>query len=71
MTFAVEGMTCELCSHAVKAAATSVEGVTSVTVDATAGRAVVNASSNASPEAIAAAITAANYPATILTTEGP
>ncbi len=64
-TFAIENMTCALCSVTVKTAMARVEGVRSVEIDLNAKTATVAFDpSMTTVEAIAAASTNAGYPAT-------
>ena len=64
-SFTVTGMTCGNCERHVRQAAQKVPGVTSVQVDRPANRATVSFDpAQTSPEAIAAAITAAGYDTT-------
>jgi copper chaperone len=61
-SFTVTGMTCGNCERHVRQAAERVAGVTGVQVDRPANRATVSFDpTQTSPEAIAAAITAAGY----------
>ena len=61
-SFTVTGMTCGNCERHVRQAAEQVAGVASVEVDRPANRATVSFDpARTSPEAIAAAITAAGY----------
>lgn len=59
----VEGMSCGGCANAVEAAAKAQAGVTAAHADHRAGTAEIEAESGVSAAAIAAAITAAGYPA--------
>ena len=64
-SFTVSGMTCGNCERHVRQAAEKLAGVTSVLVDRPANRATVSFDpAQTSPEAIAAAITAAGYDTT-------
>ena len=65
-SFTVSGMTCGNCERHVRQAAEKVTGVTSVVVDRPDNRATVSFDpGQTSPEAIAAAITAAGYDTTV------
>ena len=65
-SFTVTGMTCGNCERHVRHAAEKVSGVTSVQVDRPANQATVSFDpAQTSPEAIAAAITAAGYETTV------
>lgn len=65
-SFTVTGMTCGNCERHVRQAAEKVSGVTGVQVDRPANRATVSFDpAQTSPEAIAAAITAAGYETTV------
>lgn len=62
----VDGMTCPLCKNAVEKALSSVAGVEQSDVNPSAERAVVIVRPDVQPGALAAAITAAGYPAHLL-----
>ena len=65
-SFAVTGMTCGNCERHVRQAAEKLTGVSSVVVDRPGNRATVSFDpAQTSPEAIAAAITAAGYDTTV------
>ncbi|WP_278103299.1 heavy-metal-associated domain-containing protein [Microbacterium proteolyticum] len=57
----IEGMTCEHCEHAVGQALTAVGGITSVSVDAEAGIAVMEHEGPLAADAVAAAVAEAGY----------
>jgi copper chaperone len=67
LRFVVEGMTCQRCVARVKAAASTVAGVASVEVNVAAGTVALEAE-RAVADSIAAAITAAGYPARVSAT---
>lgn len=66
VVFNVDGMTCTLCKHAVEKALGGVAGVERSEVDPSTGRAVVTVRPDVPPDALAAAIQAAGYPAKLL-----
>jgi copper chaperone CopZ len=65
LTFAATGMSCQHCVQTVTAAVVQVPGVAGVTVDLEAGTVTVDTLQPVDPQAVADAITAAGYPASL------
>lgn len=67
VTFAIEGMTCASCAVTIKVALGRLPGIAEVQVDTTSGRAVVRFDrAQVDAARIAAAITDAGYPSSVL-----